>query len=156
MKCHIHFTFSRLQLCSRECRSAARLPDSLLLRWFLFSDRWDGEGLFCRYMAHRGPMFAIKFAIILPFCSRNAQSGNHAATLPLPLALVWLSRKFRHYTKVSKKKDGDKHGWGKWGTQHGLFINQVMSLFFWFNQCKLQGGNSIEKFSWLMFLFTFD
>ena len=46
------------------------------------------SGLFCRYMAHRGPMFAIKFAIILPFCSRNAQSGNHAATLSLPLALV--------------------------------------------------------------------
>ena len=36
------YSFSRLQLCSRQCRSASRLPDSLLLRWVLFSNRWEG------------------------------------------------------------------------------------------------------------------
>ena len=36
------YSFSRFQLCSRQCRSASRLPDSLLLGWFLFSNRWEG------------------------------------------------------------------------------------------------------------------
>ena len=57
------------------------------------------------FTAHGGPMFAFKFAIILPLCSRNAQSRNNAATLRMSLALVRIPRKFRHSSDVSKYED---------------------------------------------------